>query len=90
MHGRRIAQFIPAELSGKLERPALIYHFDDCSPGKSGKEIFRFQECSGSIFLELFACLSGRQAYFLFQDKKQDEEIIENSFNQTVRKGMPG
>ena len=50
-------------------------------PGKSGKEIFRFQECSGSIFLELFA-------YFLFQDKKQDEEIIENSFNQTVRKGM--
>jgi hypothetical protein len=63
MHGRRIAQFIPAELSGKLERPALIYHFDDCSPGKSGKEIFRFQECSGSIFLELFA-------YFLFQDKK--------------------
>jgi hypothetical protein len=63
MHGRRIAQFIPAELSGQLDRPALIFNCNDCSPGKSGKEIFRFQEYSGSIFLEFFA-------YFLFQDKK--------------------
>jgi hypothetical protein len=63
MHGRRITQFIPAELSGQLERPALICHFDDCSPGKSGKEIFLFHECSGSIFLDFFA-------YFLYQDKK--------------------
>ncbi len=36
------------------DRPALIYNCNDCSGGKPGKEIFQFDDCSGSVFLDFF------------------------------------